>query len=101
MNDLRDIDWQAQGANKYARQVPAGSGSANYDPLYQRHNNPFSRAPEDAAQRSTVNSLPMSKQGSLHGSVDSFGGLVDFGASRKADLNKMTLAQQAGTCQTM
>lgn len=87
MNDLRDLKWQAETKSQSHGTIT--SSAVNYNPIYQRQNNPFSQnhAPNAAtAGTSRTEGLP-SKAG------NSFGDLVSFGSKKP---EKLTMAQQAG-----
>lgn len=100
------MQWQSVSSSSGSKQRQ-GNGIANYNPVYQRSNNPFSErstsGSTDAsiskqrsqAQISTLAASAKQSSGNS-GTGDSFKGLVDFGMPRKADSRTLTLAQQAG-----
>lgn len=94
MDDLKDLSWQAAAASKPGisqGQTGTGPVNVNYNPIFQRQNNPFSQQ-TNAASKPLSN--PMANSSSVSSANgDSFGDLVSFGTKKS---EKMTMAQQAG-----
>lgn len=90
MNDLRDLKWQ--GETKSHSQGSTNSSAVNYNPIYQRQNNPFSQNhASNAVKPPAVTVVAQAATG------DSFGDLVNFGTKKP---EKLTMAQQAGRFNT-
>lgn len=94
MDDLKDLNWQVLASNPATNngQTTSRPMNVNYNPIFQRQNNPFSHQNSVATRSSVNNSITNSSSASSANEV-SFGGLVNFGSKKP---EKMTMAQQAG-----
>lgn len=93
MNDLTSLDWALDQRSKKSQSLTT---NANYHPVYERQNNPFSlNTTGTVAVASISNSPEKGSTGNITPTVksdDLFNGLVDFGKRN----GPVSMAQQAG-----